>query len=235
MLGIPLELSSFVVMEETSHGALSRDASSSSSSSSNTNTNTNPSQPLGSSGSSQVFLSSSLMSSSFPHQEESLKDALGDEVSVSVSSLSASHSDGGDERGGDDGDDGNVDGTRDDVVILIYKPDDVCKFAGTGDAINLAKAFAQDNTLVNARDANRGASPLQWACLNGHNECIAAILELPDVDVSQTDNEGQTAVHWAVINVATPYPLIQLLQKAALRYKKCQEITPIKQSVLWHL
>lgn len=176
-----LDLSSVVVMEETSHGALSRDASSS--------------------------------SSSFPHQEESESESDAPRDGL-VSSRISSRSDGGDERGGDDGDDGNVDGTRDDVVILIYKPDDVCKFAGTGDVINLAKAFAQDNTLVNARDANRGASPLQWACLNGHNECIAAILELPDVDVSQTDNEGQTAVHWAVINVATPYPLIQLLQKA---------------------
>lgn len=50
---------------------------------------------------------------------------------------------------------------------------------------------------VNGRDTNNGQTPLMYAARYGHGDLVRTLLENPAVDLTLTDNEGNTASNWA--------------------------------------
>ena len=70
--------------------------------------------------------------------------------------------------------------------------DDVC--AGMYGNVDAVRSWVASGAEINV--VNKGAiTPLMWASLKHHTECVAEMLRL-GADARRVDNFGETALHW---------------------------------------
>lgn len=76
--------------------------------------------------------------------------------------------------------------------------DDIWKACAYGDLEKLREFLEKDSpSIINKPDAT-GFLPLQWAALNNRVSVATLLLE-KGAAVNATDNDKQTALHWAAV------------------------------------
>ena len=70
--------------------------------------------------------------------------------------------------------------------------DDVC--AGDDGNVDAVRSWVASGADINVVDED-GSTPLMWASLKLHTECVAEMLRL-GADARRVDNDGWTALHW---------------------------------------
>lgn len=67
--------------------------------------------------------------------------------------------------------------------------------AHDGNLVEVDRLLEEDGSLLNARDADDGLTPLMWAVSEGHDAVVARLLAL-GADVEVEDQGGWSATHW---------------------------------------
>ena len=93
---------------------------------------------------------------------------------------------------------GSKDKDFDDIKITRDAADDarpanlLLEAARAGDAEGVKRLLKVSGEDVNQVDPEMGATPLMYAAVFGHTECVQLILSAPTVDVNMADKNGCT-------------------------------------------
>jgi ankyrin repeat protein len=67
-----------------------------------------------------------------------------------------------------------------------------------GDLEGLKRAVSEHPECVNFSDDFTGATALHFSAGLGNYSCVRYLLSVPGIDLSLTDNEGKTAIQYAI-------------------------------------
>jgi ankyrin repeat protein len=78
---------------------------------------------------------------------------------------------------------------------------DVAVCLASGDLSRLHTILGADPSLLNARHASTGQTPLMMATLQGKTDAVKALLQMDGVDVTIGEKDGYTPMHGAGFQV----------------------------------
>ena len=74
----------------------------------------------------------------------------------------------------------------------------LCVAAITNDPAKINQLLA-DGANPNQQDNIKRCTPLHWAAINGHTECVRLLLSAPRIDINKASNNGVTPLYSAEI------------------------------------